>query len=275
MLPTIIKDVIKDTLTTTSYDLVRRKYWNLFIETDKLTDVLKFLRNSETGVSFATRLGIIKQYYVTSANVDCPHTPGEILAYIQTILTLPSTIPGCVVEAGCYKGGSTAKFSIAASLVHRELVVFDSFEGIPQNAEDHASTTHGDNFEKGSYKGTLDEVKANVAKYGHIETCSFTKGWFEDTLPLFKNPIAAMYLDVDLVSSNRTCLKYLYPLLQAGGVLYSQDGHLPLVCDLFDDAYFWQHEVGTRKPVIEGLRKRKLIKIVKQTSMITSDKGSY
>lgn len=271
MLPTIIKDVIKDTLTTTSYDLVRRKYWNLFIEIDKLTDVLKFLRNSETGVSFATRLGIIKQYYVTSANVDCPHTPGEILAYIQTILTLPSTIPGCVVEAGCYKGGSTAKFSIAASLVHRELVVFDSFEGIPQNAEDHASTTHGDNFEKGSYKGTLDEVKANVAKYGHIETCSFTKGWFEDTLPLFKNPIAAMYLDVDLVSSNRTCLKYLYPLLQAGGVLYSQDGHLPLVCDLFDDAYFWQHEVGTRKPVIEGLRKRKLIKIVKQTSMITSD----
>jgi hypothetical protein len=52
----------------------------------------------------------------------------------------------------------------------------------------------------------------------------------------------------------RTCLKYLYPLLQPGGVLYSQDGHLPLVCDLFDGDKFWEQEVGVRKPAIEGLR---------------------
>lgn len=269
MVLAVIKEAVKGAVPTTAYVLARRRYWNLIIGIDRLREVLGFLRNRGTDVSFATRLGIVKQYYVTSANVDCPHTPGEILAYVETILTLPRSVPGRVVEAGCYKGGSTAKFSLAARLAHRDLVVFDSFEGIPPNVEDHASTAHGDNFATGAYKGTLDEVRANVAKYGCIASVRFTKGWFEDTLPHFKEPIAAIYLDVDLVSSTRTCLKYLYPLLQPGGVLYSQDGHLPLVCDLFDDAAFWEREVGTCKPIIEGLRKRKLIKIVKPMSRVT------
>ncbi len=268
MSPATIKNVVKGTFTTSAYDFVRRKYWDLIIKVDKLRDVVGFLRDGKMGVSFRTRFGIIKQYYIISANVDCPHTQEEILAYIETILTLPSSIPGCVVEAGCYKGGSTAKFSIAAKIARRELIVFDSFEGIPPNLEDHASTAHGDNFATGAYKGTLEEVRTNITKYGCIEVCSFTKGWFDDTLPRFKEPIAAIYLDVDLVSSTRTCLKYLYPLLQPGGVLYSQDGHLPLVCDLFDDTAFWEHEVGTKSPVIEGLRKKKLIKIVKPMSTI-------
>ncbi len=59
----------------------------------------------------------------------------------------------------------------------------------------NTSAAHTDR-EKGSYKGTLDEVKANVAQYGHIEVCRFVKGWFDDTLPHFKEPIAAIYLDV-------------------------------------------------------------------------------
>lgn len=182
------------------------------------------------------------------------------------IFALHPAEKGCIVEAGAYKGGSTAKFSRAAKLADRELVVFDSFEGIPNNNEDHASSSAGqDNFASGAYKGTLDEVRANVSRYGHIDVCRFIKGWFEDTLVQFNEPIAAIYIDVDLVSSTRTCLKNLYPLLRPGGVLYCQDGHLPLVCDLYDDDDFWEREIGVKKPTIEGLRERKLIKIVKPT----------
>jgi O-methyltransferase len=264
MIQTVIKKVLKSVVPKKAYDIIRRKYWSVHSEFDKVGDVIHFLRNSKIGVSLPTRLGIIRQYYVTSANVDCPHVPKEILSYVTSILELPKSMPGCIVEAGCFKGGSSAKFSRAAKIANRELVLFDSFEGIPENAEDHASTSHGDNFDKGSYKGSLDEVKANIARFGHIEVCRFIKGWFDDTLPRFKEPVAAIYLDVDLVSSTRTCLKYLYPMLSPGGVLYSQDGHLPLVCDLFDDDQFWEQEVGVKKPTIEGLRLRKLIKIVKQ-----------
>jgi len=82
-------------------------------------------------------------------------------------------------------------------------------------------------------------------------------------MPKFSKSIVAIYLDVDLASSTRTCLKYLYPLLVPGGVLYSQDGHLPLVIDVFKDDEFWKKEVSYPKPHIEGLGKKKLIKIVK------------
>ena len=72
--------ILKYILPRTAYDFARQAYWNLLVEIGKASDVVHFLRNKATGVTFATRLGIIKQYYVTSANVDCPHTPVEILS---------------------------------------------------------------------------------------------------------------------------------------------------------------------------------------------------
>jgi O-methyltransferase len=50
-----------------------------------------------------------------------------------------------------------------------------------------------------------------------------------------------------------------------GGVLISQDGHLPLVIQVFDDDAFWSREVGCDKPVIPGLGRQRLIRIVKET----------
>jgi len=70
-------------------------------------------------------------------------------------------------------------------------------------------------------------------------------------------------LDVDLASSTRTCLKYLYPQIVLGGILFSEDGDFPLVIEVFNNDEFWQKEVGYKKPYIEGLGKSKLIKIVK------------
>jgi len=173
---------------------------------------------------------------------------------------VPPDTEGCKVEAGACKDGSTAKFSIATRLANRELVAFDSFEGIPEHDEPHDKNIFGGapSFE-GNYRGALEEVKANVARYGQIDVCSFVQGWFEETMPSFSRPIAAIYLDVDLAASTRTCLKYLYPLLVPGGALYSQDGHLPLVIDVFSSNTFWHHEVGLAQPHIEGLGIRKLI----------------
>jgi O-methyltransferase len=113
----------------------------------------------------------------------------------------------------------------------------------------------------------LEEVKQNVRDYGEIGVCKFIKGWFSETMPSFSAPIAIIYLDVDLAASTRTCLKYLYPKLVHGGVLYSHDGHIPLVVEVFDDDAFWNEELGCTKPVIEGLYRQKLIKIIKPASL--------
>lgn len=239
-----------------------------WLEEDMLHLLISFLVDPNNKSTFSQRLTLLRRMNVISSTIECPHTQYEMLSVIKSIF-LP--VKGCVVEAGAYKGGSTAKFSIASKMAGRELYVFDSFEGIPENDEPHDKNIFGNKiqvfgkagFPTGAYCGTLDEVKRNISQLGEIEVCRFVKGWFENTMPSFSQPIIAAYLDVDLASSTKTCLRYLYPLLIPGGHLYSQDGHLPLVIDVFDDDVFWEREIGCPKPQIIGLKKKKLIKIVK------------
>jgi O-methyltransferase len=225
-----------------------------------------FVLNHALSISFSDRLRIVKELYAASFAIDSPHRQEEMLAFMRTILSLPPSTPSVVVEAGAYKGSSTAKFSLAAAFAGRELVVFDSFQGLPDNNEPHDRNIFGrpEKFAEGSYCGSIDEVKANVARFGRPEVCRFVPGWFEETMPNFRKSIAAIYMDVDLAASTRTCLKYLYPLLMNGGTLYSQDGHLPLVIDVFADTEFWRNEVGCQKPPIVGLGEKKLIWITKE-----------
>jgi hypothetical protein len=52
------------------------------------------------------------------------------LAMAVKLLEIPPTVDGVVVECGCYLGGSTANLSLVCDIVRRELVVYDSFEGL-------------------------------------------------------------------------------------------------------------------------------------------------
>jgi O-methyltransferase len=180
---------------------------------------------------------------------------------------LSATAEGVFVEAGCFKGGSTSKLSIIAQLTGRELVVFDSFQGLPANAEPHSATIDGDSiegwFSEGRFSSAFHEVVRNVTDYGHRSSCTFVEGWFEDTMPKFDAQIAGAFIDVDLAASTRTCLRFLYPLLEPGGVLISQDGDFPLVLEVFESDRFWEQEVGVERPAIEGLGKEKLLIIRK------------
>ena len=85
------------------------------------------------------------------------------------------------LEAGCFKGSSTAKFSLAARAAGRELVVFGSFEGIPPHEEAHSTNIFGKpvSFPTGSYCGQLDEVDSNVPRFGARERSA---GWSRDGL---------------------------------------------------------------------------------------------
>lgn len=217
------------------------------------------------GVSLRRRLGLIRRAYRVSYSVDCPHMEGEMATVMAAILALPPDVEARVVEAGSYKGGSASKLSRAVRMMGREMVIFDSFEGIPEHHEEHTKNIYGGDayFPPGSYAGSLDEVRGNVSRFGAIEVCRFVKGWFDDTLPGFHEPVGVAYIDVDLESSTRTCLRYLYPLLVPGGVLFSQDGHLPWVISLLRDDKFWRDELGSEPPRIDGLGKRKLVAIHK------------
>lgn len=259
-----LKSVVKNILPTPVHDSLRLARWNWF-GNDDLKACHSFVVSPSISMSRHERLEMIDKLYAINRNVPNVHTQREMLQCIEAILASAGDGGGVIVEAGCFKGGGTSKFSLAAAIAGKQLVVFDSFAGLPKHDEKHESTIFGDRIEfyPGQYKGELEEVKANVAKNGRIDHCRFVKGWFDDTLPHFHEPVSVAYLDVDLVTSTRTCLKYLYPLIRPGGTLFSQDGQVPLVIELLDNDQFWQDEIGCPKPKIQGLRKNKLLKIVK------------
>lgn len=221
------------------------------------------LRAYPQKITFWQKFLLLARFFAVSLRVRCLHKQSEILKVAGAILALPPGIEGCVVEAGCYKGGSSIKLSLACKLARRRLVVFDSFAGLP---EDEASGCKI-RFSKHDYRASLNEVMNNVRRLGALEVCRFQAGWFEETLPKFTDNIAVIYLDVDLASSTQTCLQYLYPLLVLGGVLFSHDGHLPLVVEVFNDERFWADMVGIAKPSTRGLKHSKLIKIVKHSQV--------
>ena len=230
-----------------------------------LGSAARFLVRVDLPVSFKRRLGFVAQIYRISLHVWCVHSEHEILEVATAVLQTPAQVEGVLVEAGCYKGGSTAKFSLLAKLAGRRLVAFDSFEGLPENQESNQRSIFGDvpNFNRGLYRGGLEEVTENIRRFGDLDSCLLVKGWFEKTLPHFRESVVAAFLDVDLASSTKTCLRFLFPRLQPGRCIFSQDGHLPLVIGVLEDDEFWEREVGWPRPPMQGLHQRKLVRIVK------------
>ena len=218
----------------------------------------------------AERARITKAFREISRKVQCPHNESHVLTFVVEMMKYcnnHSETEGLFVEAGCFKGGSSAKFSLIAKSLNRKMVVYDSYEGIPENEENHQKSIFGYSinnwFNEGAFKGALEEVQHNVKTYGDISLCSFVKGWFDETLPYIDIDIAGAYIDVDLASSTKTCIKYFYPRLLPGGFLVSQDGDFPLVIEVFDDDKFWEEEVGCKKPEIHGLKTNKMLRVYK------------
>jgi O-methyltransferase len=228
--------------------------------------IFKFLfRPTRVPTTFRERIAFVTRCYRISYSIECPHMEHEMIQVIAAILALDPAVPAVVVEAGSFKGGSASKLSWAVERAGRKLVIFDSFEGIPPHDERHGKNIYGGDayFPAGSYKGGLDEVRDAITRFGRIGVCEFVKGWFDQTMPGFNRPVGVSYIDVDLASSTRTCLEYLYPLTVPGGVLFSQDGHLPWVIDLLKDETLWRGTLSVAPPPMTGLGTAKLVAVHK------------
>jgi O-methyltransferase len=194
---------------------------------------------------------------IMSVTAPGPHRWWHIFAFVDAVLT--SSADGVLVECGAYQGSSTAKLSHLADMLGRELVVFDSFQGLPTNTEQHTVTIHGKDirnlFRGGAFAGSLEQVQAAVGRLGVPGVVRYVEGWFADTLPAFAEPVAGAYLDCDLAASTRTCLDNLWPLVTPGGCIVSQDGDFPLVVDVMRH---WAERAEPR-PMVTGLGEDKMV----------------
>jgi O-methyltransferase len=122
-------------------------------------------------------------------------------------------IEGDYAEVGCYKGASAV--AICEAKGDKPLHLFDTFEGLPE-----VETKDGQ-FSAGMYKGEYELVKSKIDNYPNVK---MYKGLFPDTTgPVADHKFAFVNIDVDIYSSQKSCLEFFYPRLVKGGVLLSHD----------------------------------------------------
>jgi O-methyltransferase len=184
--------------------------------------------------------------------VDALHLWKEMAAFADAVFSR-ADVPGCLVEAGAYKGAGTAKLSLLARAVRRPLFVFDTFRGLPEKLDDSDLFGRPLRAPRGSYRGSLAEVRGAVRRHGCPSACRFVPGRLETTLPRFSRPVAAAFVDVDLRSAVETGLRELYARLSPGGVLLSHDGFFSGVARLFDERRAREAWVGGVPPRVRRL----------------------
>ncbi len=220
------------------------------------SETKKFIASGSGGLSRSRLRKLVRDFGRIQSNIQCAHSPYQFILIARSILNLD--VEGPIVECGCFKGGSSAKLSLLAELTGRELVICDSFMGLPKPASDAEARLEGYGhdpgyvFSEGEYHGSLPEVRENVRNYGCLDVCSFVPGFFVDSLPDLEGSPAAVVIDVDLISSARDCLRYLWPRTAKGGVWFTHEAGFPAYVAGVMDAGWWQSELGEAPPVIYG-----------------------
>jgi hypothetical protein len=173
----------------------------------------------------------------------------------REILSLPPGIEGDVIECGAWKGASSASLSLICRLVGCRLIVCDSFQGLPDDGMQLHTAPHAriyGYYREGMFCGSLVEVRSNIEKYGDIEVCDFVPGFFSESLRTLSKALRFAFLDVDLVSSTRDCLRYIWPLLSEGGAVYTDDAlDMDIVRVFFDEAW-WRDNLHCAAPGYVG-----------------------
>ena len=213
-----------------------------------------FVRSVPRGGERAFRKGLIAAFARIHGNVPCAHHPFQFVEIAKYLLSCE--VDGPIVECGCFKGGSAAKLSILAEKTSRKLYVCDSFQGLPDpddKSELHCSAVaEGMQFKPGEYRGELEEVKENIRRFGCLDACEFVPGFFSESLPGLDVDPAFIYIDVDLVSSARDCLRHLWPRLRPGGYWFKHEANLSeYVHGMFDEAW-WLDTLKQPPPLVVG-----------------------
>lgn len=148
-------------------------------------------------------------------------------------------IDGCFVECGVARGGCSALMALVANenKSGRKVWLFDSFEGLPEpTIEDeykepiiYTPKDKRDSLVSQGYcLGTYDEVEKLLFSKLNLDKNNvfMVKGWFQDTLPKYKDKIGAIALlriDADWYESTKFCLENLYDNIIAGGYIIIDD----------------------------------------------------
>lgn len=124
-----------------------------------------------------------------------------------------SAIDGDFIECGVYRGGTAMLIQRALRSAQadsdKRLLLFDTFEGMPENA------AAGDSYRVGEMSDTSYEA---VLKRVSAERVLVFKGRIPDTFASLRDErFAFAHVDVDIYQSIKDCCEFIYPRLNPGG----------------------------------------------------------
>jgi hypothetical protein len=110
----------------------------------------------------------------------------------------------------------------------RQVVLADSFQGLPPPSGDYPFDAGSDLHEKPELAVSLDTVRANFEAVGLLDgQVAFVPGWFSETMPTLElDAIAVLRLDGDMYESTIDPLRYLYDRVSPGGWVIVDDYYL-------------------------------------------------
>jgi len=201
------------------------------------------------------KIYIVKKMYEIDFFILSGHSAKEMLNIIKYTCQRERKGTEVFVEAGCWNGGSTAKFSVLCDLFGYKLHVYDSFEGVEQTDDELA-------FFGGKYAAPEELVKDNVSKYGKIDVVTFHKGWFKDTFKklTFDDPVGLVYIDCDLKTGTIEVLEGLKKNFSTNAYIFSQDFHISPIKKLLEDRSFWER-LGLQITSLHLTKKLALFKV--------------
>jgi O-methyltransferase len=152
----------------------------------------------------------------------------EYIANLRLVTSVRN--PGCVVECGVWKGGTSAGMAEVLGS-DRDYFLFDSFQGHvdPEPIDgpaafawqaDKSGPWYFDNAVVGPEVADAAMKNSGAMRYNIIQ------GWFDETIHSFvpPSPIAVLRIDCDWYAGTMTCLRALFPYLAEGGIMVA-DGY--------------------------------------------------
>jgi hypothetical protein len=221
---------------------------------------LKSTIGNKHGLTINDKLSIIKKLKYSLVNVESAtdfHAHILIMSRVLELNKAKNCNTSTVVECGTFKGATAIVLSIACKITNRKLIIYDSFEGLPNSEREIGKRNYPHlkftgHYSKGMYSGSLEEVKKNIYIYGDLSVCEFRKGFFSKTLPRHKEKIDFLFLDVDLVSSTKDCIKYLWPYLSNNSYAFTDDACDIDVVKVWFDNKWWKKNLKLEAPGFIG-----------------------
>jgi hypothetical protein len=190
------------------------------------------------------RLALVAAFLATDWTVPAAHRPSEIAAICHAFRHVAANT--AMVEAGCWQGASSVKFSHLCARFGLRLHIYDSFEGVETVREG------GYNF-SGEYASPESVLREHLRRRGVSDVCEVHPGWFSETLAKQPpSPVSIAYVDCDIAKGTQDALSGIVQALAPHGIVYTQDFHVASVRRLLADPSTWRN-LGCAPPIVRRL----------------------